>query len=161
MLNHITIMGRLTKDPELRTTQSNVSVCSFTVACERDFSQGNDKITDFIECVAWRQGAEFVKNYFSKGSMIIVDGRLQSRKWVDRDNNNRTSWEIAVDHSYFGEAARRDDRAPMGTGVPSRVDASEFDNIAPGQMKPLTGPDKNNPFTQQTIDDLDDGELPF
>ena len=79
MLNHITIMGRLTKDPELRTTQSNVSVCSFTVACDRDFGQGNDRATDFIECVAWRQGAEFVKNYFSKGSMIIVDGRLQSR----------------------------------------------------------------------------------
>lgn len=103
MLNTITIMGRLTKDPELRYTQSNTPVTSFTVACERDFG---DKQTDFIDCVAWRQTAEFVEKYFSKGSMIVVDGRLQSRKWEDNNGNKRTAWEVLADHVYFGESKR-------------------------------------------------------
>ena len=107
MLNHISIMGRLTRDPELRYTQSGTAVASFTVAVDRDYAaQGQQRETDFIDCVAWRQGGEFVSKYFSKGSMIVVDGRLQSRKWQDRDGNNRTSWEILVDHSYFGESKK-------------------------------------------------------
>ena len=106
MLNHITIMGRLTRDPELRTTQSGVSVASFTVAVDRDFGgrDGGERQTDFIDCVAWRQTGEFVSKYFHKGSMIVVSGRLQSRKWQDRDGNNRTSWEINADNVYFGES---------------------------------------------------------
>ena len=106
MLNHITIMGRLTRDPELRSTQSGVSVTSFTVAVDRDFGgrDGGERQTDFIDCVAWRQTGEFVSKYFHKGSMIVVSGRLQSRKWQDRDGNNRTSWEINADNVYFGES---------------------------------------------------------
>ena len=108
MLNHITIMGRLVRDPELRSTQSGVSVASFTVACDRDFGgrDGGDKQTDFIDCVAWRQTGEFVSKYFRKGSMIVVSGRLQSRKWQDRDGNNRTNWEVNADNVYFGESRR-------------------------------------------------------
>lgn len=110
MLNHITAMGRLTKDPELRYTQNQVSVASFTIACDRDYSgQGQEKQTDFIDCVAWRSTSEFVKKYFSKGRMIIVSGRLQSRKWTDKDNNKRTSWEIVADNCYFGDSKKDGD----------------------------------------------------
>lgn len=110
MLNHITAMGRLTKDPELRYTQNQVSVASFTIACDRDYSgQGQEKQTDFIDCVAWRSTGEFVKKYFSKGRMIIVSGRLQSRKWTDKDNNKRTSWEIVADNCYFGDSKKDGD----------------------------------------------------
>ena len=111
MLNHIVIMGRLTRDPELRTTQSGVSVTSFTVAVDRDFGgrDGGEKQTDFIDCVAWRQTADFVSKYFTKGRMAVVSGRLQSRKWQDRDGNNRTSWEIVADNVYFGESRRDSD----------------------------------------------------
>lgn len=99
MLNTITIMGRLTRDPELRYTQSQTPVASFTVACERDFAgQDQEKVTDFIDCVAWRSTGEFVNKYFHKGNMIIVDGRLQSRKWTDKEGNKRTSWEINAEH---------------------------------------------------------------
>ncbi|MBQ2959887.1 MAG: single-stranded DNA-binding protein, partial [Oscillospiraceae bacterium] len=110
MLNHITIMGRLVRDPELRSTQSGTSVASFTVAVDRDFGgrDGGEKQTDFIDCVAWRQTGEFVSKYFRKGSMIVVSGRLQSRKWQDREGNNRTNWEVVADNVYFGESSRRD-----------------------------------------------------
>ena len=92
MLNHITIMGRMTRDPYLRYTQSNTPVVSFSLACERDFTaKGQDKETDFIDCVAWRGTAEFVSKYFFKGSMAVVSGRLQMRDWTDRDGNKRTS----------------------------------------------------------------------
>ena len=108
MLNHIVIMGRLTRDPELRTTQSGVSVTSFTVAVDRDFGgrDGGERQTDFIDCVAWRQTGEFVSKYFHKGSMMVVSGRLQSRKWQDREGNNRINWEISADNVYFGESRR-------------------------------------------------------
>ena len=107
MLNTITIMGRLTRDPELRRTQSGVAVASFTLACERDFAtQGADKETDFIDVCAWRYTAEFVEKYFSKGQMAIVTGRLQIRNWQDKEGNKRRSAEILADHVYFGEAKR-------------------------------------------------------
>ncbi len=108
MLNHITIMGRLTRDPELRSTQSGVSVASFTVAVDRDFGgrDGGEKQTDFFDCSAWRQTGEFVSRYFRKGSMIVVSGRMQSRKGQDRDGNNRIYWEIVADNVYFGESRR-------------------------------------------------------
>lgn len=107
MLNTITIMGRLTRDPELRRTSSGVAVASFTLACERDFApQGADKETDFIDVCAWRYTAEFVEKYFSKGQMAVVTGRLQIRNWQDKEGNKRRSAEILADHVYFGEAKR-------------------------------------------------------
>lgn len=110
MLNHIVIMGRLTWDPELRYTQSQLPVTSFRVAVDRDYGgrDGGERQADFIDCVAWRSTAEFVSKYFSKGSMIVVSGRLQIRDWTDKENNRRTSAEIVADNVYFGESKRRD-----------------------------------------------------
>ena len=124
-LNHIAILGRLTAEPELRTTQSGTNVASFTVAVDRDFQRGGteDK-TDFIPVVAWRQTGEFVSKYFHKGSMIAVSGRLQSRKWEDRDGNKRTSWEINAETCYFGG-----DRKSDGTGQGVNVSAPEFEEL--------------------------------
>ena len=103
MLNHITIMGRLTRDPEIRYTQSQTPVTSFTLAVDRDFGgrDGGEKQTDFIDCVAWRQTAEFVSKYFTKGSMAVVSGRLQIRDWTDRDGGKRRNAEVVVDNIYF------------------------------------------------------------
>ena len=108
MLNHITIMGRLTRDPELRRTGSGIAVASFTVAVDRDFGgrDGGEKETDFIDCVAWRQTGEFVSKYFTKGSMIVVSGRLQIRNWNDKEGNKRRSAEVVADNVYFGESKR-------------------------------------------------------
>ena len=113
MLNHITIMGRLVRDPELRYTSSQTPVASFTLAVDRDFASrdGGDRQTDFIDCVAWRQSAEFVNKYFTKGSMAVVAGRLQIRDWNDRDGNKRRSAEVVVENIYFGESKRREDGA--------------------------------------------------
>ena len=108
MLNHITIMGRLTRDPELRRTGSGIAVASFTVAVDRDFGnrEGGERETDFIDCVAWRQTGEFVSKYFTKGSMIVVSGRLQIRSWTDKDGNKRRTAEVVADNVYFGESRR-------------------------------------------------------
>ena len=108
MLNHITIMGRLTRDPELRRTGTGIAVASFTVAVDRDFSgrDGGEKETDFIDCVAWRQTGEFVSKYFTKGSMIVVSGRLQIRSWTDKEGNKRRTAEVVADNVYFGESKR-------------------------------------------------------
>ena len=110
MLNHITIMGRLTRDPELRRTGSGIAVASFTVAVDRDFGgrDGGERETDFIDCVAWRQTGEFVSKYFTKGSMIVVSGRLQIRGWTDKDGNKRRTAEVVADNCYFGESKRND-----------------------------------------------------
>ena len=111
MLNHITIMGRLTRDPELRRTGSGIAVASFTVAVDRDFSgrDGGEKETDFIDCVAWRQTGEFVSKYFTKGRMIVVSGRLQIRSWTDKDGNKRRTAEVVADNCYFGDSKRDND----------------------------------------------------
>lgn len=116
MLNLITIMGRLTRDPELRRTGSGNPVASFTVAVDRDFSQGDQKETDFIDCVAWNKTGEFVDKYFSKGSMIVVAGRLQIRSWNDKDGNKRRTAEVVADNVYFGESKSQESR---GTQAPS------------------------------------------
>ena len=110
MLNHITLMGRLTRDPELRYTQSQIPVASFRIAVDRDYGgrDGGERQTDFIDIVAWRQTAEFVSKYFTKGSMVAVSGRLQMRDWTDRDGNKRTSAEVVADNVYFGESKRRE-----------------------------------------------------
>ena len=110
MLNHIVVMGRLTRDPELRRTGSGIAVTSFTVAVDRDFApkDGSERETDFIDCVAWRSTGEFVSKYFTKGSMAVVSGRLQIRSWTDKDGNKRRTAEIVADNVYFGESTRND-----------------------------------------------------
>ena len=111
MLNHITIMGRLTRDPELRRTGSGVAVASFRVAVDRDFApkDGGERKADFIDCVAWRLTGEFISKYFAKGRMIVVDGRLEMRDWTDKDGNKRTSAEVVVANAYFGDSKRDSD----------------------------------------------------
>ena len=107
MLNKIIIMGRLTRDPELRRTGSGTAVTSFSLACDRDFkSQSGDKETDFIEVVAWKNTAEFVSKYFSKGRMAVVEGRLQIRDWTDKAGNKRTTAEVVADNVYFADSKR-------------------------------------------------------
>lgn len=118
MLNHITIMGRLTRDPELRYTQQNTPVASFTLAVDRDFG---DKQTDFIDCVAWRSSAEFVSRYFGKGSMAVVAGRLQIREWTDNNGNKRRNAEIVAEHVYFGESKRKEASAD--------ISAADFEDL--------------------------------
>ena len=155
MLNHIVIMGRLTRDPELRTTQGGVNVASFSVAVERDFGSrdGGERQTDFIDCVAWRQTGEFVSRYFRKGSMIVVSGRLQSRKWQDRDGNNRTNWEISADNVYFGEG-RRDGGDSRGNDGYSGSSYGSYDSPR------SSAPSAPAPSAFSELSD-DDGELPF
>ena len=107
MLNKIILMGRLTRDPELRRTGSGTAVTSFSLAVDRDFkSQGGEKETDFIDIVAWRNTAEFVSKYFTKGRMAVVEGRLQMRDWTDRDGNKRRTAEVVADNVYFGDSKR-------------------------------------------------------
>ena len=100
-MNIIAIKGRLVRDPECKKTQNGVTVCNITVAVDRAYSNGGEKQTDFFDCVFWRQGAEFVSKYFSKGKEIIVQGEMQSRKWTDKEGNNRISWEIQNAHAEF------------------------------------------------------------
>ena len=115
MLNKIAVMGRLTRDPELRHTESGVAVCSFTVACDRDYKAENaEREADFIDVVAWRSTAEFVSKYFAKGRMAVVEGRLQSRKWTDKNGQNRVAWEIIADNVYFGDSKPKDAGASEG-----------------------------------------------
>lgn len=148
MLNHITIMGRLTRDPELRMTQSQTQVASFTLAVDRDFGgrDGAEKQADFIDCVAWRQTAEFVSKYFSKGRMAVVSGRLQSRKWETREGEKRTSWEVVVDNIYFGDSRRDGDAADSRSSFARDYEA------------PKSSPKAASPFEEL---ESDDGELPF
>ena len=125
MLNHITIMGRLTRDPELRRTGSGVAVASFTLAVDRDFGK-EEKETDFIECVAWRQTGEFVSKYFSKGRMAVVSGRLQIRKWTDKDGNKRNTAEIVADNVYFGDSKTADNSAAPADNF-AKLDGDDID----------------------------------
>ncbi|MBQ8757816.1 MAG: single-stranded DNA-binding protein [Oscillospiraceae bacterium] len=122
MLNHITIMGRLTRDPELRRTGTGVGVASFRVAVDRDYApkDGGERKTDFIDCVAWRQTGEFISKYFTKGRMIVVEGRLEMRDWTDKDGNKRTSAEINVDNAYFGDSRRDGDGGSYAQAAPAQ-----------------------------------------
>ena len=136
MLNTVIIMGRLTRDPEKRTTQSGVSVASFTLAVDRDYSGAEEKQTDFIDCTAWRHSAEFVSKYFAKGSMAIVKGRLQIDNYTDNDGNKRKSAKVIADNIYFGESKKNGGQnggqngeqiAPASAGfVPVEVDDGEL-----------------------------------
>ncbi|MEE1017929.1 MAG: single-stranded DNA-binding protein [Acutalibacteraceae bacterium] len=133
MLNIAVIMGRLTADPELRTTQNGISVCSFSVAVERNYETNGKRETDFINCVAWRQTAEFISRYFHKGSMIAINGSIQQRQYTDKDGNKRSAFEILVDNANFCGS-----KAENGNAADVQVDDSNFDEV-----------------------DIDDGDLPF
>ena len=136
MLNHITIMGRLTKDPELRRTQSGTAVTSFTIAVDRNNkNQDGSRSADFIDCVAWRQKAEFICRYFSKGDPILVDGRLEMRNWEDREGNKHTNAEVNLSNVWFCGGRKRE---------AAKAENSEFSGVQ----------------TFEELDD-DDGELPF
>ena len=112
MLNKIILMGRLTRDPELRTTQSGTKVASFALAVERDFKEASgERATDFIDIVAWRSTAEFVSKYFTKGRMAVVEGRLQIRDWTDKDGGKRRSAEVVAENVYFGDS-KKSEAAP-------------------------------------------------
>ena len=118
MLNHITIMGRLTRDPELRRTGSGIAVASFTLAVDRDFGgrDGGERETDFIDCVAWLNTGEFVSKYFTKGRMAVVSGRLQIRGWTDKDGNKRRTAEVVAENVYFGDSKRDSDNSGSSYG---------------------------------------------
>lgn len=124
MQNYATIQGRLTADPELRFTSSNVPVCSFCVACQRDVANDGQKLSDFFNCTAWQQGGEFIANHYKKGNMIFVSGRLQNRDYTDKNGNKRTVTELVVDKSYFGEAKPRE-------GTPGFVELTDVDDELP------------------------------
>ena len=164
MLNHITIMGRLTRDPELRRTGSGVAVASFTVAVDRDFGgrDGGEKETDFIDCVAWRQTGEFVSKYFTKGRMIVVSGRLQIRTWTDKDGNKRRTAEVVADNCYFGDSKRDSDGGSSfggntygGNSYGSAYSAPSGNNYG-GYAAPA-----GNPASDFAMLDDDDAQLPF
>lgn len=164
MLNHITLMGRLVRDPELRYTQSQTPVASFRIAVDRDYSgrDGGERQADFIDIVAWRQTAEFVSKYFQKGRMIVVSGRLQMRDWTDRDNNKRTSAEVVADNVYFGDSRRDGDSNRSYSD--NRADS--YSNNYSSNSSNYGGYDSGRtaaPAPSNTFVDLDDGdgELPF
>ena len=151
MLNKIFIMGRLTRDPELRRTQSGTAVTSFSLAVDRDFkSQSGEKETDFIDVVAWRSTAEFVAKYFTKGRMAIVEGRLQIRPWTDKDGNNRRSAEVVADNIYFGDS-KRDSAGDMGG-----YSAPAYTAPAGGYSAPVGGGSSGFAEIHE-----EDGDLPF
>lgn len=130
MLNRIVLMGRLTRDPELRQTQSGTAAVSFSIACDRDYAaQGAERETDFIDIVAWRGTAEFVEKYFSKGRMIVVAGRLQIRNWQDKEGNKRRSGEILADSVYFGDS-KRDGDSGKAKGEPAYDPTGGFSQLA-------------------------------
>lgn len=141
MLHHIVTMGRLVRDPELRHTQSGIPVTSFTIACDRDYKDANgDKATDFLDIVAWRQTAEFVSKYFTKGRMAVVDGRLQLRDWTDREGNKRRSAEIVADNVHFGDSRPQNQAAPRDYAAPAGVPAGggyEPDDLEAGGDLPF------------------------
>ena len=170
MLNKIILMGRLTRDPELRRTRSGTAVTSFSLAVDRDFkSQSGEKETDFIDVVAWRSTAEFVSKYFTKGRMAVVEGRLQIRDWTDKDGGKRRSAEIVADNVYFGDSKRDGDGGYQSSGYASgggysggyasggyASPAAPAASAAPsGYGAPSMGGDQ---FAELSDDD---GELPF
>ena len=148
MLNHIVLMGRLVKDPELRHTGSGIAVASFRIAVDRDFkSQNGEKETDFIDIVAWRNTAEFVSRYFAKGRQAVVSGRLQMRNWTDKDGNKRTSAEVVADNVYFADSKRDGEYGGNNSYAPPADNS-----FVPPAAQPT------NDFSML---DTDDSDLPF
>ena len=171
MLNRIVIMGRLVRDPELRTTQTGISVTSFTMAVDRDFKNKdtNEKNTDFIDVVAWRQTAEFVCKYMTKGRMAVVEGRLQIRDWKDRDGNNRRSAEVVADNVYFGDSKRDSGGDSYGSpppyGTPAAAPYGGGQSAYGGESQGAFGggygaPTADGPGFEAIIANQD-GSLPF
>ena len=154
MLNKIFIMGRLTRDPELRRTQNGTAVTSFSLAVDRDYkSQSGEKETDFIDVVAWRGTAEFVSKYFTKGRMAVVEGRLQIRDWTDREGGKRRSAEVVADNIYFGDS-KRDGGGDYGSPPP-------YDSPAPAYSGSGHGSASRSESTDFSEVNEEDGELPF
>ena len=168
MLNHIVIMGRLARDPELRRTGSGVAVTSFRLAVDRDFApkDGGERETDWIDCVAWRQTGEFVSKYFTKGRMAVVSGRLQIRNWTDKDGNKRSSAEVVADNVYFGDS-KRDDHAGSAYGGYS-APAQNYGGSNGGYSPPAPagsygsyGAPASAPASDFAMLEEDDAQLPF
>lgn len=166
MLNHIVLMGRLTRDPELRRTGSGVAVATFSLAVDRDFanSQTGERETDFIDIVAWRSTAEFVSKYFTKGRMAVVSGRLQIRNWNDKDGNKRRSAEVIADNVYFGDS-KRDNNDSYGS-APSYGNAPAYGNApsygsAPSHGGYAPAPAAPAPASDFSMIEDDDSQLPF
>ena len=179
MLNHIVIMGRLVRDPELRRTGSGIAVASFRVAVDRDFApkDGGERKADFIDCVAWRQTGEFISKYFAKGRMIVVDGRLEMRDWTDKEGNKRTSAEIVVANAYFGDSKRDSDNSGSNYGG-NTYGGNSYGGNSYGNNNNYGGssnsynapapsyggysaPAANNPANDFAMLDDDDAQLPF
>ena len=158
MLNKIILMGRLTRDPELRHTQSGTAVASFSLAVDRDYRDrtSGQRETDFIDIVAWRQTGEFVSKYFQKGRLAVVEGRLQMRDWQDRDGNKRRSAEVVADNVYFADS-RRDGESQTGSYSGGNSYASAPSNYAP----PASQGYGSAPVSDFAELSDDDGELPF
>ncbi len=163
MLNHITIMGRLTRDPELRRTGSGIAVASFSVAVDRDFGgrDGGEKETDFIDCVAWRQTGEFVSKYFTKGSMIVVSGRLQIRNWNDKDGNKRRSAEVVAENVYFGSSKRDSDGGNSSYSGSARGGNYGGSYSAPAPNYGSYSAPASAPASDFAMLEDDDAQLPF
>lgn len=144
MLNHIVIMGRMTRDPELRRTGSGTAVASFTLAVERDQKpKEGERETDFIDCVAWRQVGEFVDKYFSKGRMAVVSGRLQIRSWTDKEGNKRRTAEVVADNIYFADSKKEDSN---GGGYDPQYSAPAQSHTPDSDFTPLDDDDEKLPF---------------
>ncbi len=157
MLNHIVLMGRLTRDPELRRTGSGVAVATFSLAVDRDFgsSATGEKETDFIDIVVWRNTAEFVSKYFTKGRMAVVSGRLQIRNWTDKEGNKRRSAEVVADNVYFGDSKRDNADGAYGT-------APAFGGYsAPAAPSGYAAPSAPAPASDFSMIEDDDSQLPF
>lgn len=147
MLNHITLMGRLTRDPELRRTQTGTPVASFSLAVDRDFgAKDGDKQTDFIDIVAWRNTAEFVSKYFTKGRMAVVTGRLQIRDWTDKEGGKRRSAEVIADNVYFGDSKKDRDGADASPAGERQSGGGYSDPVSSSGFSELDGDDGDLPF---------------
>ena len=162
MLNHIVIMGRLTRDPELRRTGSGIAVASFTLAVDRDFApkDGGERETDFIDCVAWRQTGEFVSKYFSKGRMAVVSGRLQIRNWTDKEGNKRRSAEIVAENVYFGDSRRDSESGGQSYGSYGGNSYAAPNANPQGSYGGYTAPAPSGNSDFAMLED-DDSQLPF
>lgn len=144
MLNVVVLTGRLTADPELKTTTNGTSVCSFSIAVDRRYKAGEERQADFINIVTWRTSAEFVSKYFKKGQMIAIEGSIQTRKYQDRDGNNRTAFEVVANNVQFADFAKRDGDAPAAA-APAATPAS-YSNAGAGDFTSIDDVDEDLPF---------------
>ena len=145
MLNVVVLSGRLTADPELKTTANGISVCSFSIAVERRYRSGEERQSDFINIVTWRSSAEFVSKYFKKGQMIAIRGSIQTRRYQDKDGNNRTAFEVVADDVQFADFARREgDAAPAAAAAPATP--ASYSNADAGDVTSIDEVDEDLPF---------------